>query len=103
MLTANVDVSDGLVNGARGEVVHIVINSEHAATRVLVKFENSQVGLRAIQSSPYRTQFPNAVPLARIHILNFNEKAIKKSIDVKNEMIRLKSSLLPQPQVYYCF
>ena len=165
MLTANVDVSDGLVNGARGEVVHIITNSQHAVTRVLVKFENSQVGLKAIQSSPFRTQFPNAVPLSKyevmfyvkgrrgsevtrsqfpltlawattihkvqgltlddividmkggrfspgqayvavsrvktlqgLHILNFNEKAIKKSVDVENEMTRLKSKLLPQPQ-----
>ena len=27
MLTANVDASDGLVNGARGEVVHVVLNN----------------------------------------------------------------------------
>ena len=29
MLTTNVDVSDGLVNGARGEVVHIVTDSSN--------------------------------------------------------------------------
>ena len=29
MLTANVDVSDGLVNGARGEVVHVDTNNGH--------------------------------------------------------------------------
>ena len=28
MLTTNVDVSDGLVNGARGEVVHVISNNE---------------------------------------------------------------------------
>ena len=163
MLTANVDVSDGLVNGARGEVVHIVINSDHRVISVLVKFDNPQVGLKVIQSSPYRTQFPNAVPLTKyevtffakgkrgsevtrlqfpltlawattihkvqgltldeivvdmkggrfspgqayvafsrvktlqgLHILHFNAKAIKKSIDVENEMVRLYTKLLPQ-------
>ena len=35
MLTANV-VSDGLVNGARGEVVHIVTNTDHPVTKILV-------------------------------------------------------------------
>ena len=34
MLTTNVDVSDGLVNGARGEVVHIVTNSNNDVTNV---------------------------------------------------------------------
>ena len=52
MLTANVDVSDGLVNGARGEVVHVVSNTDHAVTNVLVKFDNPQVGSKAIQTSP---------------------------------------------------
>ena len=36
MLTANVDVSDGLVNGARGEVVHIVTNNSNYVTSILV-------------------------------------------------------------------
>ena len=158
MLTANVDVSDGLVNGARGEVVHIVTNNTNDVTSILVKFDNSRVGLKSIQTSPYRARFANAVPLnkyevvffakgkrgseikrlqfpltlawattihkvqgltldeivvdmkggrfspgqayvafshvktlADLHILNFNSKAIKKSIDVENEMLRLKS------------
>ena len=31
MLTTNVNVSDGLVNGARGEVVHVVTNNDNCA------------------------------------------------------------------------
>ena len=49
MLTARVDVSDGLVNGARGEVVHIVTNTNSELARILVKFDNRRVGLRASQ------------------------------------------------------
>ena len=130
-------------------------------TNILVKFDNSRVGLKAIQSSPHRARFANAVPLSKyevvffakgkrgseikrlqfpltlawattihkvqgltldeivvdmkggrfspgqayvafsrvktlagLHILNFNNKAIKKSIDVQNEMLRLNSNLL---------
>ena len=37
MLTTNVDVSDGLVNGARGKAVHIVTNTDQAVISVLVK------------------------------------------------------------------
>ena len=64
MLTANVDVSDGLVNGARGEVVHVVINNNEVNI-VLVKFDNNGVGLKSIQFSPHRFRFPHAVPLTK--------------------------------------
>ena len=37
MLTTNVDVSDGLVNGARGEVVHVIVNNSEI-TSVLVSW-----------------------------------------------------------------
>ena len=61
MLTTNVDVSDGLVNGARGEVVHIVTNNSNNVITILVRFDNSRVGLKAIQTSPRRARFANAV------------------------------------------
>ena len=66
MLTTNVD---GLVNGARGEVVHVVTNNDNKVTTVLVKFDNSRVGLKAIQSSQYRATYADAVPLAKYEVV----------------------------------
>ena len=71
MLTANVDVADGLVNGARGEVVHVVTNNNNNVTSVLVKFDNNRVGLKSIQTSPQRARFPNAVPLNKYEVVFF--------------------------------
>ena len=65
MLTTNVCVSDGLANGARGEVVHVVTNSSNKVTHILVKFDCSEVGTKAKQSSPFQRMFPEAVPLVR--------------------------------------
>ena len=62
MLTTNVDVSDGLVNGARGEVIHIAINSDNKPTHVLVNFDFAEVGAKAKQSSHFQN-YPDAVPL----------------------------------------
>ena len=64
MLTVNVDVSDGLVNGARGTVQDI-IKTGSEVTLVLVKFDHSRVGITAIAQSQYRSQYPEAVPISR--------------------------------------
>ena len=60
MLTVNVDVSDGLVNGARGSV-QAIIKTGSEVTLVLVKFNHSRGGAKAIAQSQYRSQHPEAV------------------------------------------
>ena len=69
MLTTNADVSDGLVNGARGKIVHIVTNSNNDVTIVLVKFDNEQLGVKVCQSSQYRASYPNVVPLKKVEVV----------------------------------
>ena len=58
MLTTNIDVSDGLTNGAMGKVVHV------SACRkdILVHFDNEKVGQHASASSKY-LGFPGTVPV----------------------------------------
>ena len=46
MLTHNINVSDGLVSGARGEVNHIVRNNDRTVSSVLVNFDNLRVGIK---------------------------------------------------------
>ena len=47
-------MSDGLVNGARGEIVHVATNSDSRATHILIKFDNPEVGAKAKHASHYR-------------------------------------------------
>ena len=70
MLTVNIDVSDGLVNGARGRV-EAIIKTGNQVSLVLVSFHHQRVGVKAISRSHYRTQHPRAVPISR-HEAVFN-------------------------------
>ena len=69
MLTTNVDVSDGLVNGARGEIVHIATNIDNRANHIImIKFDNPEVGAKAKHASYFRN-FPDIVPLTKHEVV----------------------------------
>ena len=78
MLTTNVDVSHGLVNGARGEVVCIAFNSDNKVTHVVVKFDNAAVGAKARHASNFLS-FSDAVPLI-IHETIFLARGKRDSV-----------------------
>ena len=69
MLITNVDVSDGLVNGARGEVVHVVTSNDNKVIHFLVKFDNPDVGAKAKQSSQYRHRYSDTIPLKKHEVV----------------------------------
>ena len=63
MLKYNIDVSDGLVNGATGKVLHIVLLA-NSVTTILVEFDNQDIGRKAKQESHFKQDYPTAVPIS---------------------------------------
>ena len=52
-LTRNIDVSDGLVNGAVGVITHIAARQSHLLNgTIMIKFDNNRVGLKARSTVP---------------------------------------------------
>ena len=47
MLTANVDVYDGLVNCALGTVVAVITDNKYYVSEILVHFDSASVGLKS--------------------------------------------------------
>ena len=64
MLVVNIDISDGLVNGALGTVSGIVTTSSQITT-ILVKFNSDRVGTAAIQKSHFKQDYPDCVPITK--------------------------------------
>ena len=63
-LTSNIDVSDGLCNGARG-VVKDFVTTGNEVQIIFIVFEHPSVGVKAKASSPYKQAHPEAVPVYR--------------------------------------
>ncbi len=68
MLTSNVDVSDGLVNGAMGMVVEIICDNDNKVKTIIVEFDNPSIGVECIQFSPYKSSFPHGVPIVKYEV-----------------------------------
>ena len=46
MLNTNVDITNGLVNSAGGEVVRVVSDNDNALTHILAKFDHPNVRIK---------------------------------------------------------
>ena len=75
MLTVNIDVCDGLVNESRGEVAHVVSLGEKVS-KVLVHFDDPNIGRKTLQTSPYCSLYPLAVPISKREV-KFTIKRLK--------------------------
>ena len=64
MITTNIDVNDGLTNGAMGTVTNVVINERTGKMIcILVAFDSKHDGQEAIHTSAYKNKNQNAVPI----------------------------------------
>ena len=71
MLVNNVNVTDGLVNGAMGTVTHILmkkVGQQEQIDVILVHFDNARAGAMAVQKSVYKDIDANSVPITRVQI-----------------------------------
>ena len=88
MITTNIDVSDGLTNGAMGFVSNIVMDTlSQDIKAILVVFDNSDVGEDARSRSLYKHINANAVPI--IHGQKCFQLKDKKSCQVTRKQFPL--------------
>ena len=64
MITSNINVTDGLTNGAMGKVTNVVIDERTGKMiTILVSFYSKHVGQEAMYTSVYKSTNQNAVPI----------------------------------------
>ena len=64
MITTNINVSDGLTNGAMDTVTNVVIDERTGKmSAILVTFDSKHVGQEAVHTSVHKSTNQNAVPI----------------------------------------
>ena len=64
MITTNIDVTDGLTNGAMGKVTNVVIDERTGKmSAILVSFDSKHVGQEAMHTHVHKGTNQNAVPI----------------------------------------
>ena len=68
MLTYNVDVTDGLTNGARGELVGLMEDEKGSICKLIVKFEVEENGREKRQKCPgISKKYPGGTPIEKVN------------------------------------
>lgn len=70
VLVHNIDVSDGLNNGTKGEILDVVKDEEGSVTQVIIKFDNMESGakLRKNPTSTIQIEYPLGTPISKLHL-----------------------------------
>ena len=111
MLTYNVDTSDGLTNGARGELVGIVKDKKGNISKLVVKFEKESIGRERRRINPeICKKYPGGTHIEKVNF-PFSISKSKKSI-VNTAMViqfplklafastahKIQGATIPKPQ-----
>ena len=93
MLTYNVDVSDGLPNGARGELIGIVEDSKENITKLIVKFEVDSNGRERRRHSPgLLSKYPGGTHIEKVNFsfsISKSQNGVVKTANVIQFPIKL--------------
>ena len=80
MLTYNVNTSDGLTNGARGELIGVIEDTNGNISKLIVKFERDSFGREKQKNNPgISSKYPGGTPIEKVNF-PFSISKSKKSI-----------------------
>ena len=68
MLATNLDVGDGLTNGARGTVTGVVMRQNTKLHVILVHFDSDRIGCNAKINSRYKHIHSKSVPVHKVEV-----------------------------------
>ena len=85
MLTYNVDTSDGLTNGARGELIGFTEDDKGIISKLIVKFENEKYGTEKRRRHPgLSNKYSGGTPIEKVNYPFSISKSKKSVINTAN-------------------
>ena len=85
MMTYNVDTSDGLTNGARGELIGIIEDGEGNISKLIIKFEEEANGREKRRHSPeISLKYPGGTAIEKVNFPFSISKSKKTAVNTGN-------------------